>query len=130
MLMSLSSTSVSKLHLTIIHLYTVEDLPALPFSVSFSVGISTPMDIYRKFHYVKNTNKNNNDLIRNFMDLNFSIDYKFTHDSFNYEFISIYTHLYTYTRIWNCLLFWKFIQNLLANLFAICNSIILLATEF
>ena len=25
------------------------------------------------------------------MDLNFSIDYKFTHDSFNYEFIPIYT---------------------------------------
>ena len=64
------------------------------------------------------------------MNLNFSIDYKFTHDSFNYEFIPIFTHLYTYTRIWNCLLFWKFIQNLLANLVAICNSIILLATEF
>ena len=58
------------------------------------------------------------------MDLNFSIDYKFTPDSFIYEFIPIYTHLYTCTRIW------KFIQNLLANLFAICNSIILLATEF
>ena len=46
-----------------------------PFSVSFSMGISTPMDIYRKFHYVKNTNKNINDLIRNFMDLNFFLKF-------------------------------------------------------
>ena len=51
------------------------------------------------------------------MDLNFSIDYKFTHDSFIYEFIPIYTPVQEF-------------GNLLANLFAICNSIILLATEF
>ena len=56
--------------------------------------------------------------------------WKFFNRFINLLLIDLIMNLYTYTRIWNCLLFWKFIQNLLANFFAICNSIILLATEF
>ena len=100
--MSLSSTSVSKLHFTIIHLQTVEVLPALPFSLSFSMGISTPMDIYRKFHYVENTNQNINYLIF-FLIWNFMAFYffwKFFNRFINLLLIDFIMNLYTFIHIY------------------------------
>ena len=58
--------------------------------------------------------------------------WKFFNRFINLLLIHLIMNLYTFIHLYKNLelSFWKFIQNLLANLFAICNSIILLATEF